>query len=404
MEKKIVSGIVVALLLIGMLTLAFNIQSVKSDYTWTETIYIRADGSVYPPDAPISSDDNITYTLTDNIVGNVPYRTSAIVVERDNIVVDGANNTLQCSMPLFPGTGVYLGERSSVTVKNMKIKSFYCGIVLNSSSYSTISGNSILSSYVCGIHLSSSSNNKFYHNNFIDNDQQVYIEPSSYANVWDDGYPPGGNYWSDYTGVDEKSGPNQNQPGSDGIGDTPYKINATKTDDGDRYPLMNPVVYDVAVTSVVPQKTVVGQGYALRVNVTILNQGNFTQTFDVTLYANTTSIASQEITLTSGKSTTITFTWNTTDVPYGNYTISATAAPVPGETDTTDNTYVDGIVVVKILGDIDGDGDVDVDDFYVFSRAYGTSPASNPGCDLDGDGDVDKDDFYMFAGNYGKSI
>ena len=57
-----------------------------------------------------------------------------------------------------------------------------------------------------------------------------------------------------------------------------------------------------------------------------------------------------------------------------------------------------------IPGDIDGDGDVDPDDFYLFSGAYGTSPASDPRCDLDGDGDVDPDDFYIFSGNYGKTI
>ena len=47
----------------------------------------------------------------------------------------------------------------------------------------------------------------------------------------------------------------------------------------------------------------------------------------------------QTITLTRRNSTTITFTWNTTGVPYGNYTISAIATPVPGETNITDNTY-----------------------------------------------------------------
>jgi len=59
--------------------------------------------------------------------------------------------------------------------------------------------------------------------------------------------------------------------------------------------------------------------------------------------------------------------------------------------------------IYKILGDIDGDGDVDPDDFAAFAGAYGTSPPSNPWCDLDCDGDVDPDDFAIFAGNYGKT-
>jgi hypothetical protein len=59
---------------------------------------------------------------------------------------------------------------------------------------------------------------------------------SNSVNAWDDGYPSGGNYWSDYTGVDLRKGPYQNETGSDGIGDTPYSIDS---DNADRYPLMN---------------------------------------------------------------------------------------------------------------------------------------------------------------------
>ena len=55
MKMKVVSEIVFTLLLIGTLTLAFNIQPVGADYVWTETIYIRADGGIEPADAPIST-------------------------------------------------------------------------------------------------------------------------------------------------------------------------------------------------------------------------------------------------------------------------------------------------------------------------------------------------------------
>lgn len=57
---------------------------------------------------------------------------------------------------------------------------------------------------------------------------------------WDDGYPSGGNFWSDYAGADLYSGPYQNETGSDGIGDTPYVIDALNSD---RYPLMTPYVH-----------------------------------------------------------------------------------------------------------------------------------------------------------------
>ena len=108
-------------------------------------------------------------------------------------------------------------------------------------------------------------------------------------------------------------------------------------------------IHDIAVTNVVPSKTVVGQGYSLNINVTAANQGDYAETFNVTVYANTTSIATQTVTLESGDSTTITFTWNTSGFAKGNYTISAYAQPVSGETDTADNTFIDGIVVVAVV-------------------------------------------------------
>ena len=79
------------------------------------------------------------------------------------------------------------------------------------------------------------SKSKFYHNNIIGNTIQVNIYTTTFSIAWDNGYPSGGNYWSDYTGVDNYRGANQNQKGHDGIGDTPYVINALNID---HYPLM----------------------------------------------------------------------------------------------------------------------------------------------------------------------
>lgn len=80
----------------------------------------------------------------------------------------------------------------------------------------------------------------FYHNHFIHNVCQVSDDPSqppgAAGQTWDDGYPSGGNFWSDYDGGDVYSGPDQNLPGSDGIGDTPYYVTATAVD---HYPLCN---------------------------------------------------------------------------------------------------------------------------------------------------------------------
>ncbi|MDH7477489.1 MAG: pectinesterase family protein [Candidatus Bathyarchaeota archaeon] len=81
-------------------------------------------------------------------------------------------------------------------------------------------------------------NNVIYHNNFINNTKNVHVyNITSYNNFWDNGYPSGGNYWSDYAGVDLYSGPYQNITGSDGISDTPYIIDENNVDN---YPLMGP--------------------------------------------------------------------------------------------------------------------------------------------------------------------
>jgi len=76
-----------------------------------------------------------------------------------------------------------------------------------------------------------------HHNNFETNAVQAVDNPG--ASVWDGGYPSGGNFWSDYAGVDQCSGPLQNVcPDPDAIGDTPYVLDA---DSRDRYPLMTRV-------------------------------------------------------------------------------------------------------------------------------------------------------------------
>jgi parallel beta-helix repeat protein len=452
--KRVIFGLMLALLTVGMMPWAFNIKTAKG--TWIGTVYIRVDGSIDPPEAPIIRFDNVTYTLNDTIA--VPDYNYGVVVQRDNIVIDGMGYTLQGSQS---GGGFSLSGRNNVTIKNANIEnvqvgisldfsssisiirnnitnndygiqtqgssnnniignhiinngdgillsgssngnnisgnvffssglrvmdsygnivvdnwvngkplmylenvsdfevedagqvilvncvnitvkgldlsnttvgiqslstnntsisgnnitnnsdgimissssdinisennitannwsgislagssniningnniksSGYGGIVLGSSSNIDISGNNITNSEcgLCldysldnsiyensivnndvGIKLRSSSNNTFYNNNFINNARHVYDElldpwsPPS-INIWDDGYPSGGNYWSNYTGVDFQSGSYQNETGSDGIGDSPHVIDENNQDN---YPLMG-MFYDYEV-------------------------------------------------------------------------------------------------------------------------------------------------------------
>jgi parallel beta-helix repeat protein len=824
--KRIVSLMILVLLFTGTFMLAFNVQLVKSDYAWTGTIYIQADGSVQPSTAPISSVDNVTYTLTDNIVGNVPNGSSAIIIERDNIIIDGAGHTLSgsgasaggygfnltgvnlvtienttitsfnygillcsssndsvignnladnlasgvavesnspygiwlnssnddsvngnnitanfgvgvvlsgsnnnsvngnnitanygyglwldvsnddsvsgnniaaygeygiilegsnddsvngnnvtavvaisfansynssvsgnsfvnCGLYVFSSYGnvmtgnlvngrplVYLENVSdsvvegagqvilvncnNVTVENCDLSNTYIGVELWGTSNSTISGNDITSNIGFGIYLdSSSNNNSLIGNNLANNEFGIVLESSSsnnsiignniargefgvflgdssnniiyhnnfmfntlgqassvYSiNVWDDGYPSGGNYWSNYTGVDLYSGPYQNQTGSDGIGDTPYIIDAN---DIDHYPLMNryngspfvnisprsatldvgqsqlftsiitgetsqytyqwylnglavqnatfsswtftptssssyavylnvtdsagviaisnivtanvngptsvfvlpssivmnvgqsqtfnstvssgtfPYIYqwylngsavpgatsgnwtftptsegsyiiyanvtdsvgvqaasntvnvtvndaihDVALTGVTVPVSEAYEGWVLNFNVTVANFGNVTETFSVTLSYNSTSIATFVVDSLAPNSTqTLLFSWNTTNVPCGNYTIQAETVLSPGETNLANNVLVDGTLRINLMGDVNGEGKVDMNNIMTILNAFGSYPGHprwNPACDLNQDGRIDLADIVTALMNFGKT-
>jgi parallel beta-helix repeat protein len=165
MNRRAVSGTMLILVLIGMLTLAFNIQQVEA----SGTIYIRADGSVEPDTAPISTVDNVTYTFTDNIYDEV-------VVERSNITIDGNGTTLQGS---GSGNGFYCSGINNVTIKNTNIKNFSYGILLDSSSNNSIAGNNITANNELGIWLYSSSNNSIAGNNATNSWHGILLDSSS---------------------------------------------------------------------------------------------------------------------------------------------------------------------------------------------------------------------------------
>lgn len=107
--------------------------------------------------------------------------------------------------------------------------------------------------------------------------------------------------------------------------------------------------HDIAVTDVTTSKTIVNAGVAVSIQVTVLNEGTETESFDVKAYYNSHVIATQTVTeLGSGADETLTFSWDTSGVEKGIYKISAEATTVEGETDTDDNTREDGTVRVEV--------------------------------------------------------
>ncbi len=134
----------------------------------------------------------------------------------------------------------------------------FVGVDLESSDNGTLDGNRMISSgtgifmFDCdqinltmsrigandiGAWVDRSTSVLVYHNDFLYNtiQAQTQIPPEC---AWNDTYPTGGNFWSDYTGPDHKSGPAQTSPLPDGIGDDPFVVGTYVTD---YYPLMNPV-------------------------------------------------------------------------------------------------------------------------------------------------------------------
>lgn len=167
--------------------------------------------------------------------------------------------------------GIYIDSSSDNNITNNNISyngnpaTGGGGIYLMSSSNTNITRNSVSNNWDDGIYLDSSSNSRIYHNNFIDNTDQAFDDMND--NIWDDGYPSGGNYWSDFDepsegAYDDYLGPDQDVLGSDGKvdlgppagGKNPYVIDA---DSQDNYPLINPPVdnWPPTITNLQPPDT-----------------------------------------------------------------------------------------------------------------------------------------------------
>jgi len=168
--------------------------------------------------------------VTNNLNGIVMRSSNGHIISDNKIVSNGQD-------------GIYMrGSHDNKFYNNIIDNNGRCGI-WSGSSFNNVFAVNILSNNRYGIWSGSSfKNNIFYHNNFIENTKQVRMYEPQYANIWDDGYPSGGNYLSDYTTRypsvgDEYHGENQDILGSDGIWDSPYVIDVNNQDN---YPLVKP--------------------------------------------------------------------------------------------------------------------------------------------------------------------
>ena len=324
---------------------------------------------------------------------------------RDGIVLEHSDNNTVRNVTLASNkeTGIYLVESNSNSVIGNIITDNRDGLFLAGSVGTMIAGNTIHRSIDYGISLILFSGNVIYHNNFIDNAK--HVESYVSTNTWDDGYPSGGNYWSDYTGVDELSGSHQNVTGSDGIGDTPYVIDAESTD---CYPLMG-MFSDFKVAWE-------GETYHISaISNSTISEFRFNDTakminFNVAGSNNTVGFCTITIPKVLLRAISLE-AWTVTinDAPPLSLTITEIATHT-----FLHFTYGHTIHNVKIIGtavgltpDINDDGIVDIYDIVVAVIALGATPENprwNPFADINRDSIVDIYDIMLIAINFGRIV
>jgi len=135
--------------------------------------------------------------------------------------------------------GIYLDSCHRDNLNGNQVERMTHGIFLWDCFDCTVVSNAL---HACNLGLAlvhTSARNTVFHNAFFDNSRPATCDETE--NRWDGGYPVGGNFWGNEGLVDERSGPNQDQPGSDGIADAPILVPLGNVD---RYPLISPLETD----------------------------------------------------------------------------------------------------------------------------------------------------------------
>src|SRR5256885_5165288 len=228
-------------------------------------VYIWSSSNIAVQDSAIDGQTGVALysssliTIKGNRIGKGEginaYAGDAVKIEGNDIsyadrgiLLDGTNNTIVDNNTItWSGTYGLLVVASSSNLSladndissNGWVGASFEGATDGSIVRNRFSGNGhTIPGHGSGLSLASSVRFQVDHNDFLSNEFQANdTQPG--MNAWHAAYPRGGNHWSDYTGVDQCSGPAQNLcQGPDGFRDTPYLINCCAQD---RYPLMHPV-------------------------------------------------------------------------------------------------------------------------------------------------------------------
>ncbi len=145
------------------------------------------------------------------------------------------SSTVTKNRAIKQNTGIRLVGGSSIQITENNASSNTYGVFVANATSVTLHNNSLYRNTGYGLYVSGSTADLLYWNNLVANGIQAY-DNSGPQNRWNLTYPGGGNYWSNYTGVDKCRGPTQTDcTAPDGFGDTPFVINGNTRD---YYPLM----------------------------------------------------------------------------------------------------------------------------------------------------------------------
>jgi parallel beta-helix repeat protein len=245
----------------------------------------------------------------------------------------------------------------------------------------TISCNRISNNTSAGIKIRDSSQNKIFNNDFINN-KPNHVDVYGSTNVWDSGYPQGGNYWDDWNDkarqpriVDDKSGENQTLQGCDGIGDTQYSI---KGDTQDRYPLLNQFntsrlrIFDTPLTvkKLAPERTE-------KTSLIVAIFGDFAEIRNYTFNATNMADLKMIFDIDGGNFCNVIVPREILDGPFTvsidnvtkEFMLCQDSTNTVAELNHGTRSHVE--ITVKLRGDMNGDGKVDITDLAMLARLYG---------------------------------
>ena len=202
-------------------------------------------------------------TITENTLSGSVYGHGIYIFTR-------SNNNVVTKNVIFANSNAGINLLSahhnliSDNILEFNIVGLWIGSILSASNGNIIANNTVTSNQRRGIEVSGDEN-EIINNTVVGNEEGIYIREGAgnriyhnhlnnrknaydgELNIWDNGYPAGGNYWSDYPNLDIYSGHEQNELGSDGIGDIPYIIDENSSDN---FPIIGVYIPPISISNV----------------------------------------------------------------------------------------------------------------------------------------------------------